>query len=239
MGSSLDGKVAIITGASRGIGLAIAQLFSENAAHCVLLVRDRDAGSQAADQIGARPNKPVVAVADVSDRGAIASAVLEVTQRFPKVHIVVNNAGVLLDEDRDTPASTMDDLVLERTMAVNFLGPIVVSQAFLPYMERDARIINVSSTMGQLADGSAGYAPAYCMSKTALNAWTQALAEDLKPRGIMVDAFHPGWAKTEMGGPNATVDPGQAAQVALFLATRPHSTETGLFWRHPGTVIDW
>ena len=89
-------------------------------------------------------------------------------------------------------------------------------------------------------DGSAGYSPAYCISKTALNAWTQALAEDLKSRGIMVDSFHPGWAKTDMGGPNATVDPMQAASVALFLARRPHEEKkTGLFWRHPGVVIDW
>ena len=92
--------------------------------------------------------------------------------------------------------------------------------------------------MGQLAGGSAGYAPAYCISKTALNAFTEALAAAVSDQGILVDSFHPGWAKTRMGGPNATVEPDQSASVALFLATRPPG-ETGLFWRHPGVVIDW
>ena len=236
---SLDGKVAVITGAARGIGHAIATLFAREGARCVLVVRDRSAGERAAHEIGESAATPVVAIADVADRGEVASAAMEVTERFPEVHLLVNNAGVLFDEDRETPAHEMDDSIFDRTLAVNLHGAIIVSQAFLPYMRRDARIINVSSTMGQLDGGSAGYAPAYCISKTALNAWTQALAEDLKSRGIMVDCFHPGWAKTEMGGPNATVDPMQAADVALFLARRPHTEKTGLFWRHPGVVIDW
>lgn len=237
---SLDGKAAVITGAARGIGYAIATLFTQEGAQCVLLVRDRDAGLRAAREMADKGKEPVVAIADVTNRGEIASAVMEVTERFPKIHILVNNAGVLFDEDRKTPAHAMDDLIFDRTLAVNLRGPIIVSESFLPYMESDARIINVSSTMGQLSDGSAGYSPAYCISKTALNAWTQALAEDLKSRGIMVDSFHPGWAKTDMGGPNATVDPMQAASVALFLARRPlEEKKTGLFWRHPGVVIDW
>jgi NAD(P)-dependent dehydrogenase (short-subunit alcohol dehydrogenase family) len=236
---SLDGRVAVITGANRGIGFATARLFAKNGARCALVVRDRAAGETAAREIGKEGAAPVVAVADVTDRGEIASAVMELSERFQHVDVLVNNAGILLDEDRRTPAHAMDDLVLEQTLAVNLHGAIAMSQALLPYMEDGARIINVSSTMGQLTGGSAGYAPAYCMSKTVLNAWTEALAEDLKARGIMVDCFHPGWAKTAMGGPNATVDPDQAAEMALFLATRPHSDKTGLFWRHPGVVIDW
>ena len=133
----------------------------------------------------------------------------------------------------------MGPFVFEHTMAVNLQGPIAMSQFILPYMGDGARIINVSSTMGQLTGGSAGYAPAYCISKTALNAFTQHLAAEQLARGIMVDCFHPGWAKTAMGGQEATVEPEQAAQVALFLATRPQSDKTGLFWRHPGVVIDW
>jgi NAD(P)-dependent dehydrogenase (short-subunit alcohol dehydrogenase family) len=128
--------------------------------------------------------------------------------------------------------------VLERTLAVTLYGAVNMSQAFLPSMARGGRIINVSSTMGQLTGGSEGYAPAYCISKTALNAFTQALSADTASSGIMVDCFHPGWAKTAMGGPNASVDPMDAAKIALFLATRPQSEKTGLFWDHTG-VIDW
>ena len=236
---ALTGRVAVITGANRGIGFAVASLFTREGATCALVVRDRAAGEKAARAIGAGGEAPVIAVADVSDRGEVASAVMEITERFAHVHLLVNNAGVLLDEDRDTAPSRMDPVVFEKTMAVNLTGAIAMSQTLLPYMESDARIINVSSTMGQLTGGSAGYAPAYCISKTALNAFTEVLAAEVAERGIMVDAFHPGWAKTAMGGPRASVDPMQAAQVALFLATRPKSDETGLFWRHPGVVIDW
>jgi len=236
---ALADRTAVITGANRGIGLAIATLFTREGAQCVLVVRDRAAGENAARTIASDGLEPMVAVADVSDRGEIASAVMEISERFARVDLLVNNAGILLDEDRITPPSRMDQRVFDRTLAVNLHGSIAMSQALLPYMGSGARIINVSSTMGQLSDGSEGYAPAYCISKTALNAFTQSLAGELIARGIMVDCFHPGWARTGMGGPNASVDPVQSAQVALFLATRPQSEKTGLFWRHPGVVIDW
>ena len=235
---SLAGRVAVITGANRGIGLAIARLFTREGATCALVVRDRAKGERAASEIAALGARPAVVEADMSDRTAIEKAAEELSKRFERIGLLVNNAGMLADEDRKTSASRMDPATFDRTIAVNLLGPIAMSEALLPNMARGSRIINVSSTMGQLTGGSAGYAPAYCISKTALNAFTEALAADVSDKGILVDAFHPGWARTAMGGPNASVDPEQAAQVALFLATRPPG-ETGLFWRHPGVVIDW
>ena len=234
----LAGRVAVITGANRGIGFAIARLFAREGATCAFVVRDRVKGERAASEVASLGAQPIVVVADMADRAAVASAAEELSKRFERIDLLVNNAGILTDEDRRTPASHMDPLTLDKTLAVNLLGPIAMSEALLPKMSRGSRIINVSSTMGQLTDGSAGYAPAYCISKTALNAYTQALAAAVSDKGILVDCFHPGWARTEMGGPNATVDPDQSASVALFLATRPPQ-ETGLFWRHPGVVIDW
>jgi NAD(P)-dependent dehydrogenase (short-subunit alcohol dehydrogenase family) len=235
---SLTGVIAVVTGAGRGIGYAIATLFTREGAQCVLVVRDRAAGEAAAAAIGAFGLKPAVSVADVTDRGEIASLTMEVSERFPRIDVLVNNAGILLDEDRATAVSRMDQDVLEKTIATNLYGAVYMSEAFIPMMARGGRIINVSSTMGQLTGGSEGYAPAYCISKTALNAYTQALAADVASRGIMVDCFHPGWAKTAMGGQNASVDPMDAAKIALFLATRPRTEKTGLFWDHTG-VIDW
>lgn len=235
---SLAGKSAIVTGANRGIGLAIATLFASEGAACVMVVRDLAAGTAAAATIGDAAVPPVVREADVSDRGEIASLAMEVGEQFETIDVLVNNAGVLLDSDRTVPASTMDPEDLKTTLDVNLWGSVNMCEAFIPQMRRGSRIINVSSTMGQLSDGSAGYAPAYCISKTALNAWTQALAEGLKAKGIMVDCFHPGWAKTRMGGSGATVDPKDSAKIALMLATRAASDETGLFWDHTG-VIPW
>jgi len=234
----LAGRVAVITGANRGIGLAIARSFTREGATCALVVRDRNAGERAANDVASLGVRPLVIGADMADRTAIANAAEELAKRFDRIHLLVNNAGILTDEDRRTPASRIDFAILDATLAVNLLGPIAMSEALVPKMGRGSRIINVSSTMGQLTDGSAGYAPAYCISKTGLNAYTQALAASVSDNGILVDSFHPGWARTRMGGPNATVDPDQAASVALFLATRPPG-KTGLFWRHPGVVIDW
>jgi len=92
--------------------------------------------------------------------------------------------------------------------------------------------------MGQLFGEPDAYGPAYSISKTALNKYTELLAADLRDREIMVDCFHPGWVKTDMGGPQASVEPEKAAQTALFLAARSHSTQTGLFSRDC-EVIPW
>jgi NAD(P)-dependent dehydrogenase (short-subunit alcohol dehydrogenase family) len=235
---TLADRTAVITGANRGIGLAIATLFAREGAVCIMVVRDRAAGEKAAQSIASPAHEPVVRFADVSDRGEVASLAMEISEQYATVDILVNNAGIFLASDRAAAASRMDPEDLQQTLAVNLFGAINVSQALLSKMPSGGRIINVSSTMGQLSDGSAGYGTAYCISKTALNAFTQALAEDVASRGIMVDSFHPGWAKTAMGGANATVDPADAANIALHLATRPSTEKTGLFWDHTG-VIPW
>ncbi|HET9341475.1 MAG TPA: SDR family NAD(P)-dependent oxidoreductase [Candidatus Eremiobacteraceae bacterium] len=234
----LADRIAVITGANRGIGFAILQTFAREGATCALVVRDRAKGERAASDVAKAGASPVVVEADMANRTAIKRAAEELSHRFERIDLLVNNAGILTDEDRKTPASRMESAIMDETLAINLFGPIAMSEALLPKMVRGSRIINVSSTMGQLTGGSAGYAPAYCISKTALNAYTQALAAAVSDSGILVDSFHPGWARTAMGGPNATVDPDQAAAVALFLATRPPG-QTGLFWRHPGVVIDW
>ena len=191
---SLGGRVAVISGANRGIGFAIASLFGREGAQCVLVVRDRAAGEEAASKIEADGKKPIVAAADVSDRGAIASAVMEISERFPHIDLLVNNAGVLFDEDRTAPPSHMDPLIFERTFSVNVDGAIAMSQSFLPLMGEGGRIINVSSTMGQLTGGSQGYAPAYCMSKTALNAFNKSILprvdQDAMKKVLAMPLFH-------------------------------------------------
>jgi len=237
-GGRLADKVAVITGAGRGIGFAIATLFAREGARCALVIRNPDAGKDAVKRLADAPHPPLVINADVTDAAGVARAAGHVRDQLGAVDVLVNNAGVLLDEDRATSASAMRPETLETTLAVNLYGAVLMCAHLIPFMHRGSRIINVSSTMGQLSGGSAGYAPAYCISKTALNAYTQALAADLEPRGILCDCFHPGWAKTRMGGPNANVDPAESAQVALFLATRPDGGETGRFWRHNG-IIDW
>lgn len=236
--ATLDGKTAVITGANRGIGFAIATALGREGARCMLAVRNAAAGEAAAERLARESIDAEFGVADVSDAAQVATFARHVLAKTPHIDILVNNAGIYLDEDRDMPPSCIDFAVLQRTLATNLFGAINMCKAFVPHMRRGARIINVSSGMGQLEGESDGYAPAYSISKTALNAYTQSLAAELKRRGIMVDCFDPGWVKTDMGGPGARTQPHEAAQTAMFLATRPLSEETGRFWRR-GRVIPW
>jgi NAD(P)-dependent dehydrogenase (short-subunit alcohol dehydrogenase family) len=234
----LRGKTAVVTGAGRGVGRAIATAFAQAGACSVFIVRDRSTGQQIVDELNGQGYQADLGVADVTDPAQISALVLDLSQSHPTIDILVNNAGIFLDDDRKMRPSSIDTLVLEQTLHVNLFGPIRVTNAFLPSIAPGGRIINVSSRMGQLTGGSDGTSPGYCMSKVALNMYTQLLAADLRDRKIMVDAFHPGWVKTDMGGPRATVEPQDSAQTALFLASRPLSDKTGLFW-HDSEVIDW
>jgi NAD(P)-dependent dehydrogenase (short-subunit alcohol dehydrogenase family) len=234
----LDGKTAMITGAGRGIGKAIATAFARAGACSIFVVRDRKLGETLAAHLQAQGYAADFGVADVTDASQISMLMLSLVQRYPTIDILVNNAGIFLDADRDMRPSQIDPLVLQETWDTNVLGPIRMCAAVLPHIPDGGRIINVSSTMGQFAGEPQPYGPAYSMSKAALNMFTQMLAVDVRNRGIMVDSFHPGWVKTDMGGPRATVEPEEAATTALFLATRPQSEKTGLFWRG-STPIEW
>jgi NAD(P)-dependent dehydrogenase (short-subunit alcohol dehydrogenase family) len=234
----LVGKTAVITGAGRGIGKAIATAFAQAGACSVIVVRERTLGEKVVRELADQGFKADCAIADVTDAAQVSMLVLDVIQRFPSIDVLVNNAGIFLEEDRAMRPSDMDPLVLQKTLDVNLFGPIRVCNAFVPHIPKGGRVINVSSAMGQFAGEADGRGPAYSISKAALNMYTQLLAADLRKRSIMVDSFHPGWVKTDMGGPNASVEPQEAARTALFLASRPHSDKTGLFWRDC-EVIDW
>jgi len=233
-GYALANKVAVITGASRGIGLAIATAFARAGAHCILVDIDRGAGMVAVNDLAAQGINVELAIADVSDVAQVRKLALEISQRHARVDILVNNAGVQLDDD--LRASTVDEAVVQRTLAVNLFGAMHACSAFAPFLPAGGRIINVSSTRGQLSQRSDGCTPAYRVSKAALNSYTQSLAADLAPRGVMVDSFHPGWVRTAIGGPNAKTAPEDATDTAFFLATRLPTEATGLFWYDCQTI---
>jgi NAD(P)-dependent dehydrogenase (short-subunit alcohol dehydrogenase family) len=232
---SLEGKLALITGVNRGIGRAIAERFLGEGARCIVTVRSEAAAASLAGQFPERTTE--IEVCDLADPSTIASLGKRVRARHAALDILVNNAAVFLREDRAMTADHLDAAVLQATLDVNLFGTIEMCKTFAPMIVRGGRIINLSSTMGQLDGGLEPYAVAYAVSKTALNAYTSALAAALHKRGILVDAYHPGWVKTEMGGPGAQREPCDASQTALYLATRPDG-RTGRFWLD-GKTIPW
>ncbi len=227
--NELNGKNVLITGANRGIGLALAERFLAEGATCILTTRDAFKRDSLVKALG-NPQRATTEIADIADEASVRALRDRVGDRFPRIDVLINNAAIFIPGDRETRADTLDPRIMRETLEVNLFGSMAMCAAFAPLIPAGGRIINVGSTMGQLSDGITPYATAYSVSKTALNAYSSSLAAALHDRKIMVDTFHPGWVKTEMGGPNAQIEPHEATQTAIFLATRAPSDVTGRFW---------
>jgi len=227
-------RIALVTGANRGIGLEIVKQLSRSGMMAVLCSRDVEQGKQAAAQLASEGLEPPVVELDVTREESVRSAVDEVMKLFGRIDVLVNNAGVLKEGQSPEDASVLDlspELALE-TYRTNTIGPLLLIKAIVPIMQEKGygRIVNLSSGAGQLADMNAGF-PAYRMSKAALNALTRVTAAELGPTPIKVNAMCPGWVRTDMGGPNATRPVEKGAETAVWLATLPDTGPSGGFFR--------
>lgn len=222
-------KTALVTGANKGIGLEIARQIALRGVHVFLAARNPHAGSEAAAQLVREKMRCTFVPMDVSDSASIREAFRIVSSKIERLDILVNNAGILLDHSQSilqTPES-----VLLSTLQTNAVSALLTAQTFLPLMGRGSRIINVSSSGGQISRGVSDFAPAYCISKTTMNAITLQLASALDSQGIAVNAMCPGWVKTEMGGAGATRTVQQGADTALWLALEADERVTGKFFQ--------
>lgn len=228
-------KTALITGAYRGLGFEVARQLAERDFHVFVTARRRDAGLKAVSTIQKSGGKVAFVELDVADAKNIRNAAENVAGQVDHLDVLVNNAALLEDGDANV-LEVNSDLVL-RTFTTNVLGALRVAQAFAPLLAKSesGRIINVSSGAGQLSDMGT-YAPAYSVSKAALNAVTGQLAAAL-PR-CAVNSVCPGWVRTEMGGPNAPRSVEEGADTIVWLATEAPQELTGKFLRDR-EVIPW
>ncbi len=232
-------RIALVTGANRGIGLEIVRQLSRAGLMAVLASRDVAKGREAAAKLASEGLEPPVVALDVTDEGSIRAAVDEVLGLFGRIDVLVNNAGVL--HEGQTP-DVSKVLQLSPAMALatyetNTLGPLRTMQAVVPIMQKGGygRVVNLSSGAGQLAEMGSGF-PAYRMSKAALNALTRVTAAELGPAPIKVNAMCPGWVRTDMGGPDATRSVEQGAETAVWLAMLPDTGPTGGFFRDKAPI---
>lgn len=230
---------ALITGANKGIGLEIARQLASRGYEVWIGARRAKAGEEIAQQLAVDGRTARAVLLDVTRPETIAAAAALLAERGGGLDVLINNAGVLLD--RQQPPSQTPPDILRATLETNLIGALATTRAFLPLLQQSgaARVINISSGGGQLSDmASSVWAPAYQISKTALNALTCLLASELKPLGIPVNAVCPGWCRTDMGGAAAPRSPADGADTPVWLATEAPRELTGKFLRDR-TEIPW
>lgn len=223
--------VILITGATRGIGFAAAKQLAARGATVIIGSRDGLRAADAAAKLG------VTSVEiDITNPASIAAAVKQIEQQHGRLDVLANNSAILLDHYQSL-MELKPEMLLE-TLNTNVVGTLRVTQAFAPLLSRSSepRIINVSSGAGQLDGEPQAWAPAYCISKTAVNMLTQQLTAALPD--VMVNSMCPGWCRTEMGGSDAPRTPEEGADTLVWLALdAPHELR-GQFIKDR-SVIGW
>jgi NAD(P)-dependent dehydrogenase (short-subunit alcohol dehydrogenase family) len=222
-------KTALITGANKGIGHEVARQLAAKGFQVFVGARNAKAGRKATEEIAKKCGNATFLEIDVADNDSVTTAAREFLNNADRLDVLVNNAGIIVDGD-DAILEISDEL-FRKTVETNTLGPLRVTRAFLPLLRKSKapRVVNVSSGGGQLTGGADGWAPAYCISKTALNGATVQLAAAL-PK-FAVNSVCPGWVRTEMGGENANRSVEEGAETIVWLASEAPQDLTGKFLR--------
>ena len=230
------GKIAVVTGANKGIGFEICRQLAQKGYKVILTARDEEKGKKATEKLQKAGLDVVFYQMDVTNEVSIQQAADDIMGNFGKLDILVNNAGV--GSDRDNQASSANIDRIKEILETNTFGPLRVCKAFIPIMleNKHGRIVNISSNMGALSSMDSGLI-GYRMSKAALNVVTRILAIELEDKNILVNSMAPGWVRTDMGGPEATRSIEEGADTAVWLATADN-LPTGRFFQDR-KEIDW
>jgi len=230
-------KVVVVTGAYRGIGLEVSRQLARRGFTVVLTARDARKSEEAAAALKGQGLGVVPFALDVTDRQSVDAARLFVEEQFGRLDVLVNNAAILYDSWQR--AVTADLETVREAFETNALGAWRTAQAFIPLLRAGGhgRIVNVSSESGSL-NRMGGGTPAYGVSKTALNALTRMLADELSSSHVLVNSVCPGWVATAMGGPDAPRSVEEGAAGVVWAATLPDDGPTGGFFRD-GQPLAW
>lgn len=230
-------RIAVVTGANRGIGFEVCRELAQKDIAVVITSRDESKGMSALERLKDKGSSVRYHQLDITDTASIDRLRTFVEDECGRCDILVNNAGIFPDAaDASVPSfpSVFDTKIetMRKAMETNVYGTMLLCQALVPVMKKRnyGRVVNLSSGMGQLTYMNGCY-PAYRVSKTAINALTRIMSEELSEFNILVNSMCPGWVKTDMGGPGATRELPEGADTALWLATLPDDGPRGKFFR--------
>jgi len=234
-------KVALITGANKGLGFEIARQLGQQGVTVALGARDAAKATDAAGKLKAEGLDAHAVKIDVTNEDDVAALPAILESNFGRLDILINNAGVMLDWG----GVTLD--AFRQTYETNVFAPYFITQALLPLLKAgpSGRIVNHSSVMGSMAvmgDSNSlpleFVTPVYCSSKAALNMLTVTMARTLEGTNVKVNSAHPGWVKTDMGTEQAPMEIVDGAKTAVALALLPDDGPTGGFF-HMGETLPW
>ena len=227
-------KKIFITGGNRGIGKGLVEIFSENN-KVFFSARDKQKAKSVIESIG-NENIDYV-IMDVADENSVLEGIESLKQKTDSIDILINNAGILIPGlKHKINAVETDDKSILKTFNINTVGVLRVCKAVLPLMRPTSRIINISSGMGQMEGMTTG-SIAYRLSKSALNALTIVLSQELSSKDIKVNAICPGWVQTDMGGYEATLTVKESVESIKKFALSD-DFPNGKFLRH-GEILPW
>lgn len=229
-----NGRVALVSGGNRGIGLEVVRQLAERGLTVVMGSRDEAGGRRAAEDLA---GEVIVRQLDVSDEESVARMKAFIDEELGRLDVLVNNAAI--SNDRGQKGVDADLHLVREALEANFLGAWRLCELAIPLMRQNShgRIVNVSSTLGSLENMGGGN-PGYRVSKTALNALTRILASELRGSGILVNSVCPGWVQTAMGGADASRPVEEGADPLVWAATLPNNGPTGGFFRD-GRQVPW
>lgn len=234
-------KIAVVTGAYRGLGREVCRQLAEKGYRVLLTARRETEGRAAAEELSNQGGDVSFHPLDVCDEASILALREHLQRSFGRLDVLVNNAGIFPDPppSRGAEASILqaEPETVRRGFETNTLAPLRLCQALIPLMDGRGCVVNVSSGMGQLSDMN-GCCPGYRLSKTALNAVTRIFADELAETDLKINSVCPGWVRTEMGGPDAHLDVTEGAKGIVWAATLPTDGPSGGFFRH-GERIPW
>ena len=240
-------KIALITGANKGIGLETARQLGKLGVTILVGARDLAKGKEAASELKRAGVDARAIKLDVDKEADRVAAANSIEKEFGRLDILINNAAVMLDARTGNETSTTSANLLHETFETNFFAVVALTQTLLPLLRKSkaGRIVNLSSILASLTLHATKGSPiydaktfAYDTSKTALNSFTIHLAHELRGTKIKVNSANPGWVKTEMGGDGAVMEILDGAKTSVELATLLEDGPTGGFF-HMGEALPW